>query len=91
MVMFRAFKKSLIFKLDLHHDSTYWPETVFFTKICWMPIMSIRAAKLKCKVSEIPGDEPARIGGTRKLQIIRWGSAYLTQILTEKFLWSPNS
>lgn len=87
MVMYRAIKKNLIKDLDLDQNKTYWPEKVFFTKICWMPILSIRAAKRNLKVSEIPSDEPARIAGERKLQIIRWGSAYLSQVITEKFYW----
>ena len=37
------------------------------------------------KYTEIPEDEPKRIGGERKLQIIRWGAAYLTQIIKERF------
>ena len=87
MVMYRAIKKNLIKDLDLDQSQTYWPEKVFFTKICWMPILSIRAAKRKLNVSEIPSDEPARIAGERKLQIVRWGSAYLSQVITEKFYW----
>jgi hypothetical protein len=35
-------------------------------------------------VAEIPGDEPARIGGERKLQIIRWGLVFLYQVFMER-------
>jgi len=87
MVMYRIFPKSLIQDLDLDKPITYWPEKFFFTNVCLMPILSIRAAKYRLKIAEIPGDEPARIGGERKLQIVRWGSVYLIQTLTEKFLW----
>ena len=49
----------------------------------WETGSSIRAAKLKLKVCEIPGDEPKRIGGVRKLSIIKNGLGVLLQILHE--------
>ena len=36
------------------------------------------------KIGEIPGDEPPRIGGQRKLQIIRWGLTFLWQAFVER-------
>ena len=84
----RGFKKKIIYDLGLDKDEPYiFPEKIFFTKISWEPILSARAAKRKLKISEIPGDEPARIGGERKLQIIRWGCAYLYQIIRDAFFW----
>ena len=50
-------------------------------------MLSVRAAKRKLKVTEIPGDEPPRIGGERKLRIWRWGAAYYYQFLREVFVW----
>jgi glycosyltransferase involved in cell wall biosynthesis len=88
MVMYRAIRVSVFHRLDLHREETYWPERIFRTNICLMPILSIRAAKAGLRVTEIPGDEPARIGGERKLQIFRWGAAYLAQVIAEKFFWS---
>ncbi|MBA3052199.1 glycosyltransferase family 2 protein [bacterium] len=85
MVIYRAYKKELIKKLDLDKDDTYLPEKWFFTKVPWEPILSTKCAKMKLKIGEIPGDEPPRIGGVRKLQIIRWGCVFLTQILREVF------
>ncbi len=87
MVMYRAYKKDLISSLDLDKDATYAPEDFFATRISWEPILSVRCAKKKLKIGEIPGDEPARLGGVRKLQVIRWGSAYMVQILRELFWW----
>jgi hypothetical protein len=37
-------------------------------------------------MTEIPGDEPPRIGGERKLRIWRWGAALYFQIWREYFL-----
>ena len=65
-------------------DITYsTPERLFKTRIGWEPILSVRAAKRKLKIAEIPGDEPSRIGGEAKLQVLRWGAAYLFQVIRE--------
>ena len=60
MVIYRAYKKSLIYDLDLDKDSSYsFEEKLFHTNISWEPLLSIRAAKRKLKLADIPGDEPA--------------------------------
>ena len=88
MVMYRAFKTNLIYDLDLDKDSSYEvEEKLFKTHISWEPLLSIRAAKRKLKCAEIPGDEPAREGGVRKLQVLRWGAAYMYEIFREAFVW----
>lgn len=88
MVIYRAYKKQLIYDLALDKDSSYdLEEKLFKTNISWEPLLSIRAAKRKLKVTEIPGDEPAREGGERKLQVLRWGAAYLFQVFREIFIW----
>ena len=51
------------------------------------PLLSIWCAKRKLKMVDIPGDEPPRIGSERKLQVIRWGAAYLAQTFAELFIW----
>jgi len=88
MVILRAYKKSLIYDLDLHKDESYLlPEKLFRTIISWEPLMSVRAAKRKMRIAEIPVDEPPRIGGERKLQIWKWGAAYYFQFIREVFFW----
>ena len=88
MVILRAYKKQLIYDLDLNKDESYeLPEKLFKTHISWEPLLSVRAAKRKLKVAEIPGSEPPRIGGERKLQIWRWGAAYYFQFIREVFKW----
>jgi hypothetical protein len=92
MVIFRAFRTSLIRELDLHKDEGYrLAERLFRTRISWEPLLSVRAAKRKVRVEEIPGDEPPRIGGTRKLKIIKWGAAYYFQFWREVFCWRSPS
>lgn len=88
MVIYRAYKKDLIHKLDLDKDASYeTEEKLFKTKISWEPLLSIRAAKRRLQVAEIPGDEPARSGGERKLQVLRWGAAYMYEVFREIFVW----
>jgi hypothetical protein len=85
-VMFRAYKTQMLLDLNLLKDEEYkTPEKLFRTKIPIEPLLSVRAARMKCRVTEIPGDEPARIGGERKLQVIRWGAGFLYQIIRETF------
>ncbi len=88
MVIYRAYKKQLIYDLDLDKDSSYErEEKLFKTNISWEPLLSIRCAKRKLKVADIPGDEPAREGGERKLQVLRWGAAYMFEVIREIFVW----
>jgi hypothetical protein len=84
MVIYRIYRKSLFYELKLDTEESYNMEKLFFTTMGIEPLLSIRCAKYKKKYTEIPEDEPKRIGGERKLQIIRWGAAYLTQIIKEK-------
>jgi len=86
MVIFRAYKTQVIYDLELDKEEGYaLPEKLFRTKISWEPLLSVRAAKRKLKVAEIPGDEPLRIGGERKLKILKWGLAYYLQFIRELF------
>ena len=88
MVIYRAYRKSLIQELDLDKDSSYErEENLLKTRISWEPLLSIRAAKRRLKVADIPGDEPVREGGVRKLQVLKWGAAYMYQVIREKFVW----
>ena len=88
MVIYRAYKKNVIFDLDLDKEESYHTEEKLFkTTVSWEPLLSIRAAKKNLKCADIPGDEPAREGGERKLQVLRWGAAYMFEIVREIFIW----
>jgi len=92
MGIFRAFKTSVIYDLDLDKEESYrLPEKLFWTNLSWEPLLSVRAVKMNMRVGEVPGDEPARIGGDRKLQVLRWGAAYYFQFLWEVFFWREKS
>lgn len=85
-VIFRAYRKQVIYDLELDRDKWYTtPEKLFSCKLSWEPLLSTRAAKRRLRVADIPGDEPPRIGGERKLKIWRWGAAYYYQIWREFF------
>lgn len=88
LVMFRAWKTDLFYRLDLDRDDTYQPEeTLFFTTMGVEQLFSMRVAKCKLSTADIPGIEPARVGGTRKLQIIRWGAGMLFEVFAEQVRW----
>lgn len=76
LVMYRAFKKDLPVRLGM--DQKKYP---FFE-----PQMAIRCATHKVKYTEIPGDEPKRIGGVRKMRPLYTGAAISLMILKEFFL-----
>ena len=89
MVIFRAYRTELAYDLGLIADDAYLlPEKLFRTKISWEPLLSVRAIKAKLNVTEIPGDEPARIGGERKLKVLKWGASYYFQFIRELWFWN---
>lgn len=87
MVIYRIYKKSLISELGLDKDEAFEKEEKLFnTRVSWEPLLSIRAARRKLKIAEIPGSEPPRVGGKRKLQILPWGAVFLCQTFREIFV-----
>jgi len=83
MVIFRAYRRELFYELGLDREDSYWQEKLFGTVMGIEPLLSVRAAKMKKKITELPFDEPSRIAGHRKLQIVRWGLSYFTQMIYE--------
>lgn len=86
-VMYRAYRTRLYWELGLDREDAYTPERLFGTIMGVEPLLSVRAAKKRLRIEEVPGDEPARIGGERKLLPFRWGGAYLVQVLRELYYW----
>jgi glycosyltransferase involved in cell wall biosynthesis len=74
LVGFRAWKKDL-FKLTKGNNKIKSFE----------PFSVIKCAKLKLKVAEIPGDEPSRIGGSRKMRPFVNGLYVVSIIIKELF------
>ncbi len=85
MTIYRIYPTRLFYDLGLDRDDTYLLyERVFHTRIGVEPILSARFAKAGLICADIPCPEPRRIGGERKLQIVRWGLAYMTQVVHER-------
>lgn len=93
MGIYRAYRTKLFYDLDLHREESYFTEKLAGTVMGIEPLLSVRAAKAGLRIGEIPADEPKRLHGTRKLQIIRWGLAYLMQVFREVWFWrrAPSS
>lgn len=85
MGIFRAYRTELFYTLGLDREEGYAPERLAFTVIGIEPLLSIRGAKRRLKIAEVGVSEPARIGGERKLQMFRWGAAYLMQTFRELY------
>ena len=84
MVMLRAHRKDLPHRLGLDQEGPFESlERLFRTRVDWVPLMSMRAMKRGIRWCEIGADEPARIGGERKLRILQWGAVYLLQLFKE--------
>ena len=83
--MYRGYRKRLFYDLGFDKDDGFtFLEKLFHTRVSIEPLLSMRAAKRKLKITEIPGDEPPRIGGVRKLQVVRWGMTFLIQEFVER-------
>ena len=72
LVMYRAFKREIVQDLKINTKTVSWG-TQFLA----------RAARKKLKIGEIPGDEPRRIGGVRKMHPLKNGLSELFMILRE--------
>ena len=87
MGMYRIYRTNLFTELDMHKEESYTPEKLFRTVSGIEPLLSVRCAKRKMRVGEIPGDEPRRLGGKRKMQVVRWGGACMLEVLRELYHW----
>jgi glycosyltransferase involved in cell wall biosynthesis len=83
MVIYRAYRTKMAWELGLMQDEPLSVERRFSHMISWEPLLSMRAAKKKLRIGEIPGDEPARIGGEGKCQHYSWGAVYLLEMAQE--------
>lgn len=89
MVIFRIYRTSLIQELGLDQDELYGnlEKWLGCSGLSWEPLLSVRAATRKLRVGEIPGDEPPRIGGERKLLPFRWGGTIYVKFLLDRLFW----
>ena len=80
LVMFRGFKKNIVKQLRI--DQKGIPVFEY--------MLSIRCARLNLNVCEIPGDEPPRLGGYRKMRPFYNGMTLIWVLLREFFVFSKN-
>lgn len=95
MVMLRAYRRDVPDKLKLNMVRSPFYEKYIGRYVSWEPLMSIRAAKTKLRVVEIPSDEPKRIDEdnkgyvlpTTRINHFKSGFACLFQIVEELIFW----
>ncbi len=87
MVMMRAFKKELVYELNMLNDVTSMYKFLqrYSSMTSWEPALSIRCSNHNFKIAEIAGDEPPRTNGGRRQSPIKQGAMLATQILYEGF------
>lgn len=85
LIGFRALKAETIRKIGLASGPVNRFERNFYKHTSWDFLSSVRCAKYKMKVAEIPGDEPPRIGGVEKVSKTKVGLVLLVQLFLERF------
>lgn len=70
MVIYRAYRKEIVEELGILRARSDFYEKHIGRYVSWEPQLSIRCAKKKLKIAEIPGDEPRRIGDENKSGIL---------------------
>jgi len=84
---YRAYPRDLPHRLRLFEDESYQPFERWSGVVgSWESLMSLRVAKYGLTWAEVPGSEPARIGGARKLRIFGWGFNYMGQVLKDALI-----
>jgi len=82
LVGFRGYTRNAVKQMRLvSMGNEFCLREKFYLMNSWELGSSIRASRLNLKVHEIPGDEPARIGGVRKMSILRNGLGSVAQIV----------
>ena len=92
LVIFRAYRRELPERLGLLEERSPAWERQIGRYVSWEPMLSIRAARAGCRVGEIPGDEPPRVGHGRpglflpesRIHHVRVGVAMAWLVLEEK-------
>lgn len=90
---FRGYRRSAVHRMRLHmqqEENALRRKERFDLINTWEVAGVIRAAKLKLNTKEIPGDEPARIGGESQIRIIWNGLMIVGQIILELFSGKRN-
>lgn len=78
---FRAYRRDAVMAMNLHrqHEES-WLRRRYRLINTWEIGSAIRSAKLGLRTADVPGDEPARVGGDSKMSIVGNGMAAVFQI-----------
>jgi len=77
LVMYRGYRRDIVERLKISTPTVSWGTQIL-----------ARAARKKLKIGEIPGDEPPRIGGVRKMSPLKNGTSELLRVIQEFFNWN---
>ncbi len=72
LVMYRAFRRSVVDELKINTETVSWGSQLL-----------TRAIRKGFRIGEIPGDEPPRIGGVRKMHPLKNGISEFLMIIRE--------
>ena len=86
LIGFRALRADAVRKIRLADGPNTAFERKYYQYTSWDFLSSVRCAKLKMKVAEIPGDEPPRAGGVEKVNKTRVGLVLLALLFLEFFI-----
>jgi hypothetical protein len=90
LVGMRAYRLDAIYRMGIVGlEEESWLRRKYYYMSSWEVESCIRAARLRLKTADIPADEPKRIGGVRKMSIIRNGTAALVEILYTFLFYHP--
>jgi glycosyltransferase involved in cell wall biosynthesis len=95
MVIYRGYQKEAVKKLGILKPRSGFYEKHIGRYVSWEPQLSIRCAKSRLKISEIPGDEPKRVNDENnkgimpatRIRHFRVGFACLCLICDELVNW----
>ncbi|MCX7826609.1 MAG: glycosyltransferase family 2 protein, partial [Verrucomicrobiae bacterium] len=90
LVGLRAYRRDALQRMDFEAMSRRsWLRRHYLWMNSWEVAASCRAPRLGLKVKEVPASEPPRVGGVRKLSILRNGLGALVQILCDFLFYHP--
>lgn len=90
LVGFRAYTRQAVLRMELPTMVSTSPFRQRHPLVnSWETGSSLRAARLKLRVTEIPVDEPKRVGGNRKMRVLGNGFGAVCQILYDFVFFYP--
>lgn len=90
MVIFRGYTMDVYRRLGLADGSNNFADdwAIQQSGLGFEPLLSMRAAKAKLRITEVPADEPDRLGGEKKVRHFMYGFYFMLQIFHEIIFWN---